>query len=85
MDLSSLTLQYVGGSGGQGWPTSFWGPLDNHLVRLFCAPSRPWFICCLCTKIAASLKDVLSLAGEAEVCKDLRQNVNSVAQCVSVF
>lgn len=77
MDLSSLTLQYVGGV--------LEGPLDNHLVSLFCAPSRPWFICCLCTKIAASLKDVLSLAGEPEVCKDLRQNVNSVAQCVSVF
>lgn len=85
MGLNSLMLQHILRSGRQRWPVSFWDPFKIHSLDLSCTSGSPRAVCCHCTKMVPSVKDALSLEGEPEVHKDLRQNVNSVVQCAQSF
>lgn len=86
MGLNSLTLQRVVVLEGRSGPqVSFWDPFGNHVLKPACVPGRPRAVCCRCTKMVTSLKDALSLVGEPEGRKELRQNVNSVCSVSQSF
>lgn len=70
---------------GDGQPVRFGDPFSNLLLSASNVLGRPRAVGCHWIKIALSLKDAQSLAGEPEVREALRQDVNSAVQCVSVF